>query len=509
MDRREFLRACALVYSGGALSSLTGCGSSAPVSLPGVDPVAGDPLDPTTAADPLPHPDPLVHLLKRTRFGVSAEDLEAARAQGAEAYLDAQLAPQLLPDIAELLAAVNFPLTQLPTPLVSTLSNSELLPASQQLAEKTVFLASYSDRQLFEVMVDFWNDHFNVENVTGTLPGAKIAFDRDVVRVHALGRFGALLHATAKSAAMLEYLDGRSNRAQGPNENYSRELMELHTLGHGGGYTETDVREVARCFTGWNSDQTTYAFQFNANQHDSDSKTVLGHSIAAGGGVEDGERVLDILAEHPSTARHLATRLARRFVSDDPPTAVIDAVATEYTRTDGDIPSMLRVLMRHTDFQAAADRKLRRPLDFVCGAIRAFDADPSHYPGAGLIDLLSRLGQVPHRWFPPDGYPDRGDYWLSTSGLMERWNFAATLVESRGLLGQSQASDHVGSSETPASLVDTLSARLLMRPLRARDREALIAVAGDGAAALSGEALVLASERIAGLLLASPAFNLR
>jgi hypothetical protein len=513
LKRREFLQTCALLSVGGGVAALSGCGSSAPVAFgTGGGAGAADTLDPTTAASPLPPPDPLVHLLKRTRFGVSAADLEAARALGIEGYLDAQLAASGDTGALDLQAAVRFPLTVLPAPALFYAGNSDLVGTPDALSEKTIFLGAYSDNQLFEVMVDFWNDHFNIDNLTGTLPQNKIVFDREVTRVHALGTFRALLQATGKSAAMLEYLDGVSNKAGGPNENYARELMELHTLGVDGGYTEADVKDVARCFTGWNTNGTTRAFEFRGADHDDDAKQVLGHAIAAGGGVSDGEAVLDILASHPSAAKFLAGKLVRRFVADEAPAAIVNAVAAEYTRTDGDIAAMLRVLFMHPAFYDYADYKLKRPLDFVCGALRAFDNTPDHYPGTELITLLNRLGQVPHRWPAPDGYPDRSLYWLSASGLLERWNFAATLVETRGLLGDSYATAGLEPSETPATLVDKLAARLLLRSLRVDDRAVLVMAAadnGDETSVLEGEALTLAAERVAGLLLASSYFNLR
>ncbi len=506
MNRREFIRTCALLYGSGALAALSGCSSEAPaIGATG----AADPQAPDGFGSALPPSDPLVHLLKRTRLGVSADDLAQAQTQGAAAYLEAQLTPGLLPDAAELDAALRFPLTQLPLLLLYRLSDTDLLQATQQLAEKSVFLGIYSDRQLFEVLVDFWNDHFNIENVTGTLPAAKIDFDRSVIRAHALGRFSALLHATAKSPAMLEYLDGAGSRAEGPNENYARELLELHTLGHGGGYSETDIREVARCFTGWSFNAITGAFQFRAQDHDDGDKLVLGLHIPAGGGVTDGERVLDLLAAHPSTARFIATKLVRRLVADDPEPTLVALLAAEFERTQGDIPALLRLLFTQPEFYRHSDAKFRRPLDLVCAAIRAFDNAPLHYPGSSLITLLNRLGHVPHGWFPPDGYPDSASHWLSANGLLERWNFAALLGESRDTRGRSLAATHVREQETPASLVDRLAARLLLRPLRAVDRDRLIALAGDPAAVLSGDALALAAERIAGLMLASPAFNLR
>ncbi len=503
MERREFLQHCGLLSIAGYL---TACGSSDPLAVTG-DAIGG--LDPQAAAAPLPAPDPLVHLLKRSRFGTTAADLAAARAQGINGYLEQQLNPQqMLPDLVELQAAVRFPVTELPLTAAYYADAFELSEITRQLAEKTVFLGTYSDRQLFEVMVGFWTDHFNIDNVTGNLPRTKPDFDRNVIRANAFSSFRALLHASAKSPAMLEYLDGMSNVADGPNENYARELMELHTLGVDGGYTEADVKEVARCFTGWGINGTTRMFEFHPQRHDTEEKHVLGTVIPAGGGVEDGEAVLDLLASHPSTARFIATKLVRHFVADQAPAVIVEAVRAAFSASDGDIPTLLRALFLHPDFASYADYKLKRPLNYVCGALRAYDNDASHYPGTELLSLLSRLGQVPHRWFAPDGYPDVASYWLSASGLLERWNFAAELVETRGLFGESPASALVEEGMSAEQLVDALAAKLIMRTLRTSDRAALITIAGsDGP--LTGETLNLAAERVAGLLLASPYFNLR
>src|SRR5207249_12079367 len=227
-----------------------------------------------------------------------------------------------------------------------------------ELQAARIMLAVESERQLQEVMVDFWFSHFNVHAAKGEVKWYLTSYERDVIRPHALGKFGDLLRVPATHPAMLLYLDNwlsarpdftvpvgpnRGKRA-GLNENYARELMELHTLGVDGGYTQKDVTEVARAFTGWTIDrpQTDAHFIFRPMMHDTGEKIVLGHRIAAGGGPGDGERVIELLTQHPATARFVATKLVRRFVSDTPPPALVARVAGSYLSTGGEIPAMLR-----------------------------------------------------------------------------------------------------------------------------------------------------------------------
>ena len=229
----------------------------------------------------------------------------------------------------------------------------------------------FSQRQLYEVMVEFWSDHFNIHLVNGLGPTLKPEDDRQVIRAHALGNFRDLLHASAKSPSMLFYLDNFFNLASAPNENYARELMELHTLGVDGGYTENDVKEVARCFTGWSirfpgdtsGDYGTFVFL--PAVHDNNAKVVLQNSITAGGGQSDGEQVLDILAAHPSTAQFIATKLCRRFISDTRTQPVIDAVAAAFTQSGGDIKTTLRALFATDAFRNTADLKFTRPAEYL------------------------------------------------------------------------------------------------------------------------------------------------
>jgi uncharacterized protein (DUF1800 family) len=276
-------------------------------------------------------------------------------------------------------------------------------------------------------MVEFWSDHFNIYAYKGDGPQLKVVDDRQTIRRHALGRFRDLLGASARSAAMLGYLDNTSNRRGKPNENYARELMELHTLGVHGGYTQRDVQEVARCLTGWTSADhwRRGEFVFDTGAHDDGVKRVLGETIPAGGGVADGERVLDIVAAHPATAAHISRKLCIRFLGDAPDT-VVGPMAETFRKSSGDIREVLRVLLTPENI-AAAPPILKRPFDLVVSALRAFDADTDG--GAGLHERLEAMGQPIFGWPMPNGYPEKPQAW--TGALLPRWNFCLALAQGR------------------------------------------------------------------------------
>lgn len=330
-------------------------------------------------------------------------------------------------------------------------------------AEATRLLRDvYSERQLQAVMADFWLNHFNVylrknQNEPYLLP----AYERDVILPHALGRFEDLLVATAKSPAMLVYLDNwtsigpRSRAAErlarvaqdrpgtplanaaaqmpkGINENYARELMELHTLGVNGGYTQQDVIEVARCFTGWTIDRPAQGgeFVFNPNRHEPGPKTVLGHVIPEGG-EDEGLAVLHILASSPATAHLLSLQLAQRFVSDTPPEALVQRMATAYLKSDGDIGTVLRTMFHSPEFwsPAAFHAKVKTPLEFVTSALRATGAEVSN--PVPLAQALTRLGMPLYGMQTPNGYSWQADAWVSSNALLTRMNFALLLSANR------------------------------------------------------------------------------
>jgi Protein of unknown function (DUF1800) len=374
--------------------------------------------------------DPAFHLLSRAAYGAWPGDLERVRTIGEGQWIEEQLAPESIDDSACDLRARRFE-TIWHEP--GTCYEYKKPVLREEITRHTLLRAVYSKRQLFEVMVGFWTDHLNIDLEKGDCIYLKPSDDRLVIRAHALGKFKHLIRASATSPAMLVYLDGKENKKsrpdEVPNENYARELLELHTLGVDGGYTQLDVYETARCLTGWRlrtgwRKGTVY---FDPNLHDDGEKHVLGHTIPAGGGAADLDRIVDITCSHPSTARHVATKLVRRFVTEDVPPALVTRVAEVFTRTDGDIKSVLRTILTSDEFSAAKGLKFKRPFQYIVSSLRTLGADThAHQP---LIEYLQRMGQGPFQHPTPDGYPDRAAPWLGT--LLWRWNFAFALASNR------------------------------------------------------------------------------
>ncbi|MSO56577.1 MAG: DUF1800 domain-containing protein [Acidobacteria bacterium] len=339
-----------------------------------------------------------------------------------------------------------------------------------KLNEQKIVRAVYGEHQFQEVLTDFWFNHFNVFAGKGPEPIMLTAYERDVIRPRVLGSFRELLGATAHSPAMLFYLDNwMSTDSNGPhtsqtdeslrrnragllgvirpdleprlqrqqksrptrlNENYGRELMELHTLDVEGGHTQKDVVEVARAFTGWTVAQPRPGggYRFDARMHDDGEKRVLGQTIEAGGGEKDGEHALDILARHPSTARLISTKLARRFMGDDPSPALVYRAAKRFLETNGDIREVVRTLITSPDFSSpdAYRAKVKTPFEFVVSALRASSAQI--LGGAGLAKSLRQLGMPLYQAQPPTGYADTADAWVNTGALVSRMNFALSRV---------------------------------------------------------------------------------
>lgn len=367
--------------------------------------------------------DPDHHLLSRAAFGPAPGDIDRLRAAGRDTWIDQQLHPESIDDKPCDLRARRFEELEQPAGESYEYDHKFL---RQDLARHTLLRAVYSRRQLFEVMVGFWNDHLNINISKGDCIYLKGADDRDVVRRHALGNFRDLIRASATSAAMLVYLDGNQNDRRVPNENYGRELMELHTLGVSGGYAQRDVFEAARALTGWRVRKkfrrgTVY---FDPDHHDAGQKVLLGQTIPAGLGEKDVDRVVDIVCGHPSTANHIAEKLVRRFVADAPPATLVDRVAAVFRDTRGDIKSLLRTVLTSDEFRAARGNKFKPPFRYVVSALRALGTDT--HARQPLIEFLMRMGQGVFEYPTPDGYPDKPEPWLGT--LLWRWNFAFALV---------------------------------------------------------------------------------
>lgn len=299
----------------------------------------------------------------------------------------------------------------------------------RQLYAQKILRAAYSNNQLREVMTDFWFNHFNVSITKNDCAEFIPVYERDVIRPGALGKFGDLLSGTAHSPAMLYYLDNFSSKGQGLNENYARELMELHTLGVDGGYTQQDVTQAARVLTGWTVRENN--FFFAPKRHDMGEKTVLSHHFAAGQGYEEGVQLLDLLAHHPSTARFISRKIAVRFVCDDPPASLVDKMAKTFVDKKGDIREVLMTMVSSPAFWSAqaVREKTKSPFELAIGAVRGLRARVDQ--PAQLYNWVTRMGERMYFYQAPTGFPDKGQYWINTGSLLNRMNFGLALATGR------------------------------------------------------------------------------
>ncbi len=459
--------------------------------------------------------------LNRVGFGARPGDAERVRAMGVDRWIEMQLSPQQIEDCSTEEFVARFPvlamssarlLEEYPLPnrlvrekrqeMASTgktvirdssggklaglaLSSADSMKIREagrlsrqllvELQTAKVARAVIGERQLEEVMVDFWENHFTVFSGKGPERYFIGQFERDAIRPHAFGKFRDLLGAVAKSPAMLYYLDNwestveadrpalvvretrgsgagngrgrnamrrtarsqnagrdstKKSRARGLNENYGRELMELHTLGVDGGYTQADVVSAARAFTGWTVEKPREdgSFVFRPALHDAGEKAFLGHTLAANRGIEDGEEVLDIVATAPATAHFIATKLVRRFVSDSVPPELVDRVAKTFTNTDGDIRACLRTIFTSSEFfsRAAYKAKVKSPFELVVSALRVVGARADSTSRSA--QMIARLGEPLYGHLAPNGYPERGDAWINTGAILARINFGLVVA---------------------------------------------------------------------------------
>ncbi|MFN8572020.1 MAG: DUF1800 domain-containing protein [Gemmatimonadaceae bacterium] len=429
-----------------------------------------------------------LQVLNRLAFGPRPGDVDSVMAYGVDRWVDRQLHPERIPDRADELMTQSYPtlamssdelLRDFPPPGAALLKarargDSMLTPAERaealkgargtrtfvgELLSAKVARAVTSDRQLQEVMTDFWENHFTVFVGKNQVRYAIPDYDRETIRPHALGKFRDLLGAVAKSPAMLNYLDnaqsvadsgrrvasdergrGRGRRpiarrrGRGLNENYARELLELHTLGVDGGYTQEDVINVARALTGWTvrpPRQGRYGFVFNAAAHDAEPKVVLGHHLKGGRGIEDGEEVLDIVARHPSTATFIARKLAIRLVSDTPPGTLVERAAATFRQTDGDIRAVVHTIVTSPEFfsRQAYRTKVKSPFEVVVSALRALGASADTTPRTAA--MVAQLGQPIFGHQAPNGWPETGESWMNTGAILNRINFGLAVAAGR------------------------------------------------------------------------------
>jgi uncharacterized protein (DUF1800 family) len=530
----------------------------------------------------------IVHVLNRVAFGPAPGDVDRVRAMGLQRYIDEQLRPERIADPAmsprlEGLATTRlssqeifqqYEVPQLQARLAKK-QNANGNPDGQdqapkmppdpiqqransvvaELSEQKLLRAVYSERQLQEVLTDFWFNHFNVDARKGRDKFLLTEYERDTIRPRVLGKFRDLLGATAKSPAMLFYLDnwmsadpngphqtmtqgrlvrgpfgGRvympptakpaaqgKNAPKGLNENYGRELMELHTLGVDGGYTQKDVTEVARAFTGWTIEppRQGIGFKFEPRIHDNGQKIVLGHLIKAGGGESDGEEVLDILAKHPATAHFISTLLVRRFVGDTPPPALVDRAAARFRDTNGDLREVMRTILTSPEFLSPDSyrAKVKTPFEFVVSALRATGAEVAD--ARVLVRELQQLGMPLYQCQPPTGYKDTGDAWVNTGALVSRMNFALRLSNNQVLRTVVSLQSSVVSLQSSvfglqSSVTGSQSSAAGSQP--ALDADAAIARFLSGNASDSTRATIAKAttvQQMAALTLGSPEFQRR
>jgi uncharacterized protein (DUF1800 family) len=497
-SRRSFLRLAGLASM---TASLSGCERITSEISNRMDSGMPESLPADMAASTI---DPIFHLLSRAGFGPRPGEVEQAKAQGAGAWLEQQLEPDKIDDGVCTFRSRRFETMHLDPGTCYEFKKPVL---RDELIRYSLLRAIYSKRQLFENMVEFWSDHLNIYIEKGDCVYLKGADDRKVVRAHALGKFHDLIRQSATSPAMLVYLDGNENKVVGadgiPNENYARELLELHTLGIHGGYKQDDVFEIGRCLSGWrlHSPWQRAVVYFDETCHDQGEKHVLGQVIPAGGGAEDLERVIAITCDHPSTARHIATKLVQRFVADEPPASLVAKVAAAFTRSGGDIKSMLRTVFHSEEFARCRGNKFKRPVRYIVSALRMLDADT--YAHTALLQYLIRMGQEPYQHPTPDGYCDIASHWCGN--LLWRWNFALALPANRikGVaVPLSKLASALGETERSALSPARLFSYLVGRGATSKELLALEQYVG-GTLHLSD----MTKSELVGLVLASPAFQ--
>jgi uncharacterized protein (DUF1800 family) len=518
----------------------------------------------------------ILHALNRLGFGPRPGEVEQIEKAGLENWIQAQLHPETIRDAtleARLsgfsvlnLSATNL-LVDYPAPDVAAkrlhLTPDEYrkrvedpakqpqgtspLPFKDQqeivtnLMQTKLLRAVYSERQLSEQLADFWFNHFNVFVYKDLDRWYLIPYERDAIRPHVLGKFRDLLEATAKSPAMLFYLDnyvsadphafdrlkqhpphprpGEKLPPVGPkrglNENYGRELLELHTLGVDGGYTQKDVVEVARAFTGWTivSPREKPAFYFDERLHDPDPKHPLGKNIHAGG-IKDAEQVLDMLSKNPHTARHISKQLAQRFVSDDPSEALVQRMAKAYEKSKGDTRVVMTAMIYSPEFwtRAAFRAKVKTPFELVASAVRALGADLDQ--PLPLAQWIGRIGEPLYQCPSPDGYSDKGSAWVSTGSLLNRMNFAVTLSSNRVRGAQVDLTSLIGSDvrTDPKQALDRIEGEFLGGQVSDSTRATLEKESADPQilrATLGDPVREIDLGLLTGLVLGSPEFQRR
>lgn len=501
----------------------------------------------------LPDLPPLeVIVLNRLAFSARLGDYDAFRALGADdtsrlqAWVDQQLNPQAIDDSdcdARIAAGgfltLNKTLQQLWADHVVANPNYtiRMLPVTE--TTQVAFLrAIYSRRQLNEVLADFWHNHFNVYGWDYSIGPVFVHYDRDVIRGNMLGNFRTMLEAVAQSTAMLYYLDNRTNRDDGPNENFARELFELHALGAENylgvmpqdevptdgtgrpiGYVDEDVYEATRCFTGWTVDTgsgsgETGGLWYRNDWHDRFQKWVLGARIESDQGpLQDGRDVLDRLASHPGTGRYIARKLCRRLISDNPPERIVNEAAALFTAqvaAPDQLKQVVRVILLSPEFRATWGEKLKRPFEVLCGALRATDAEFAPPPSMWWYNLS---GQQLFTWRAPNGFPDFKEDWSSTMPMLQRWRIINQAIEGYDDIAVNVLA-HTPTPRSANQLADQWISTILGRAMSTEDRQEIVAFMADGRGGdvpldLTDDETAERFVRMVGLILLSPDFQWR
>jgi len=436
-----------------------------------------------------------LHLLRRATWGATPALHKQISRLGADRWLDKQLSPGSIDDSAcTTIIQQRFP--HLAWSLKTAYQHSDQgWQLMQDLGVAAIVRAAWSERQLFEVMVDFWSNHLNVTNFHDSVWWSRHDYDRAVIRAHALGKFSDMLRASAQHPAMLTYLNNAESTKDNPNENYGRELLELHTVGLDAGYTEDEMRTSALILTGlgvhWYDEVDDGTFDYDASNHYTGPVQVLGWSsknASAKNGLAVALDYVDYLARHPSTARRISTKLCQRFVSDTPPGGLVDDMAAAYRHHDTAIAPVLRLLFNSQAFHAAKGEKVLRPMQDVVSTLRILGIEPGANDGddgtGGLYWLIDGMSDAPLAWAMPNGYPDDAASWRSAGGTLNRWNAHLSLAAGwngdlktpalRKLLPKQLPSTH-------GAVVQTLAQRLVFRTLAPTHRDAICAFLGKAA----------------------------
>jgi uncharacterized protein (DUF1800 family) len=446
------------------------------------------------------------HVLNRTGYGPDAWSRARIAELGVNAYLQEQLHPETLDDSAFEPLLAGFPSLEMGLEDIWRNYGPAARPggAAEVLAElrnARLLRALASRRQLEEVLVDFWFNHFNVYAM-GSIYYDASPLERLAIRPHVLGRFEDMLLAVARSPAMSDYLDNMRNEAGSLVENYARELLELHTLGVGN-FTETDMVEVARCFTGWKIDRffgDPDGFKFVLASHDQGPKSLLGGlEIPANGGYQDGVDVIQFLATHPSTAEHISRKLVIRFVSEDPPSGLVSEASATFLATDGDLRAVTETILESREFRQSRQAKVKRPIRLLVSAARAVGADPAQLDLSLMSYRAYSMGEDLYRARPPTGYPDISEAWAGPGQMILRFNAMENVARGR----EGHVFTHP-SAATTVELVNALIASYFVAGVSSETRDGAIAwIDGLGLAPSSAAA----AQQAAAYLLSSPEFQ--